>query len=416
MSLSDHAEIRAHLTAIQAKILAFESQLAVLHAEERAVRATLVYPVDTLPTDVIIEIFQNYTGDPMVVASVCRQWWEAALSCPRLWPALPDTPPSNTQVLANLLRTRLARVGSLPLRIDMMDDDAAFDRGDTLLSGSLLSPATQSEAERICAAQLSIKRKPYPARDSRIVLPSAPHLTDVRLSNVKASQISLPWSQLTALSLSEQSLLDGLVIIQLTPNLFTLRTRLAGIHGRPPTVIDLPHLRILSTSFTAILEAIKAPALEDLSIHHFTGETASVLRNFAARSGCAIHKLRLRCPSEANPNGLRDSVNCTQILPILRDFTLSGIKATSSRWQTFFREIATRTIFPDIESWTFTDCAISIGYIADMLAERARGKEGKIKSFTYIPGEDEDPERSLATLEELRSQGLEINIGWGKLD
>ncbi|KAJ7620294.1 hypothetical protein FB45DRAFT_754624 [Roridomyces roridus] len=105
-----------------------QSQLAVLHAEERTARAALeniVYPILTLPTDVTTEIFQHYAGDPSTLASVCRQWREVAFSFPRLWPALPAPPgqsgrrwPFRPPGLASLLRSRLSRVGSLPFRLE----------------------------------------------------------------------------------------------------------------------------------------------------------------------------------------------------------------------------------------------------------------------------------------------------------
>ncbi|KAJ7608355.1 hypothetical protein FB45DRAFT_714554, partial [Roridomyces roridus] len=76
------------LAAVQAKIHSLESQLTLLHSEERTARAaldTIVYPVLSLPNDVTSEIFQQCAGDPLILASVCRHWREIALSCPRLW-------------------------------------------------------------------------------------------------------------------------------------------------------------------------------------------------------------------------------------------------------------------------------------------------------------------------------------------
>ncbi|KAJ7635359.1 hypothetical protein FB45DRAFT_1057203 [Roridomyces roridus] len=427
MSFSDHAQIRAHLAAIQANICALESRLAALHAEERTARVTLdsiVYPVDTLPTDVLIEIFQHYTGDPMLIATVCRQWWDAALCCPRLWPALPDNPGSNSQAFAHLLRARLARVGFRPLRIDTMlpasveilSVFAPYFPQLLTLKLSVSTPNHIAFPEAPLLKELAITRPGFHTRgEMQIAFPSAPQLMDVCLSEVKSSEISLPWSQLTALRLSGNSLADGLCMIQLTPNLVTLDIS-ARVIDHPPTIIELPHLRSLSMQCIDVLDVPKSPALENLSIRLFTQRAEPVLRNFAARSGCVIQKLHLRSQLGNNAGTLREAEACTRIFPTLCDFTLSGIPAYPIEWVYFLRDIASRSLLPAVHSLTFTDCAIPIVFISNMLAKRAQWEEGKVTSFRYIPAESHAAQRSIATLEELRLKGVAIDIGWGELD
>ncbi|KAJ7644545.1 hypothetical protein FB45DRAFT_1053280 [Roridomyces roridus] len=83
--------LRARLTEIQQQISTLEAQMASLRSEEEAVArelAALVYPVLTLPNDVVSEIFIQYVhGVPKTspLGLLWRSWREVALATCRLW-------------------------------------------------------------------------------------------------------------------------------------------------------------------------------------------------------------------------------------------------------------------------------------------------------------------------------------------
>ncbi|KAJ7620293.1 hypothetical protein FB45DRAFT_1094399 [Roridomyces roridus] len=248
----------------------------------------------------------------------------------------------------------------------------------------------------------------------QISLPPTPQLRDVHLRSMKASDICLPWSQLTSLSLYGITIPNVVAILRLTPNIVTVHVSSVIQDSRPPgTIIELSHLRTITTFSLDLLPHLKAPALEELDIHGFDQNTVYVLKYFIERSRSPIHTIRLR---EGTVGAVWQAEGCMRLVPLLRHFSLSGVSCGSREWKTVLGRIAEREILPAVESLTFTDCGIPIQYIATMLTARAEREEGRITAFRYIPCEDDgDVDESLAMLRELRSRGMLIDIGWGDM-
>ncbi|KAJ7626929.1 hypothetical protein FB45DRAFT_1004573 [Roridomyces roridus] len=431
MSLATNAQLRARLSEVQSKIVELETQLFLLHREEASLRTALhsvVYPVLTLPDDTTTEIFQRYLGSPLVLASVCKQWRAVALSCPRLWPAIAGPLPAHARILANLLRSRLSRVGSLPFRIDATLSTTGeefailtpylaqllnlrlYVSGPIAFPGEVLLSSLQELA-------LEHRGNFMGQTDWRITLPITPRLRILHLSHMRSSQISVPWSQLTDLTLYGQTIREALVILQLTANLVTLHARLQPQADISTGLVELRHLRTISTLSFGVLKHIKTPLLSDLEIRNFSTAAVPVVRDLISRSGCPIHKLLLKSPPHSGST-LWDAQECISFMPTIRALTLSGVPCDPGDWEDMLQHIGERDILPELESLNVTDCrtSISIHSIAAMLAKRAEGP-GTIRSFQYTEERgnwrDEDAERALLELRELRGRGVNIEIGWG---
>ncbi|KAF7293285.1 F-box domain-containing protein [Mycena chlorophos] len=97
---ASRAADRATLDLLDADISRLETQLQILRDKRAAVHArlsTFIYPIQTLPTEIINEIFEAFVPaypqcppllgheSPTNLTVVCRRWREIAVANPRLW-------------------------------------------------------------------------------------------------------------------------------------------------------------------------------------------------------------------------------------------------------------------------------------------------------------------------------------------
>ncbi|KAJ7613198.1 hypothetical protein FB45DRAFT_759275 [Roridomyces roridus] len=93
MAQTKAAELRAHLSRIAQELNALQSQMMSLHAERATVASQLgaiVYPILSLPNELVSEIFSLYVKDhpkrsPMCLTWVCKLWRDIAISTCSLW-------------------------------------------------------------------------------------------------------------------------------------------------------------------------------------------------------------------------------------------------------------------------------------------------------------------------------------------
>ncbi|KAJ7644550.1 hypothetical protein FB45DRAFT_297627 [Roridomyces roridus] len=137
------ANLRARLAEIRQQIASLEAQMASLRSEEELVArdlGALVYPVLTLPNDVVSEIFIQYVnglpkGSPLCLLWVCRSWREVALSTCRLWTRFWRFDSKSNQHLVDALTLRLAQSGSLPLDLGASLPPAPWNGADAFFAG-----------------------------------------------------------------------------------------------------------------------------------------------------------------------------------------------------------------------------------------------------------------------------------------
>ncbi|KAJ7615333.1 hypothetical protein FB45DRAFT_1064284 [Roridomyces roridus] len=430
-----NAKLRTDLAQIRAKIAALESQLVALREEERRVSTALdsiVYPILTLPLDITSEIFTHYL-DP-----VCSQWRSIALASPGLWPALHTGKPTGSSLInpVDILRSRLARVGGLPLWIDTLLHLASQSHAilpvlapyfpqllnlSLEVEGGFDFPCDPSSGEPVSLPSLTeLDLRAVRWSHGRIVLPPAPHLREASLHELGLGEMSLPWNQLTTLTLHNQSMRRCRSILRETPNLTKLHVTAHTDMEVLSNIVRLDRLRALTVNGTYLLLSLVTPALESLEIQDFHFG-ASAVERMIIRSSCTIRSLHLHsCATSSEIETVLTAV------PTLRALVFSGSIADVSGgdWELLLYPIAVGTLLPAMESLEFRDIdgEIPNQCIARMLSVRGQAEQyewvRRIKSFKYIQSKEDGGDkgrigRALADLAALRAQGMEIELEWG---
>ncbi|CAK5284877.1 unnamed protein product [Mycena citricolor] len=315
-------ELRKRISALNRSISILQDQLRVLEAE-KADLATLLcrstYPIETLPPEIIAQIFSHYiaaldkpTLSPALLG-VCRTWRQVALGTPGLWndifvssdhpqpdallerwvertgPHIPldldldlDTMPRTMEAVLAVLGAHASRCRRLVLRMSM---PSTFSLAPGSGSGSW------EELE-----ELDVFVRSY--WGAAVLSPvtglfCAPRLRRVCVHSFPATELVLPWTQITSLTLRKQSLAQCLMVISQTRQLEVLHVSLTNLVTRHrPISLVLPALRrlkIYRNVTPLILEYMTLPQLTDLDIGgHVDGVIPLV-----TRSGCTITHLRL---------------------------------------------------------------------------------------------------------------------------
>ncbi|KAJ7734794.1 hypothetical protein DFH07DRAFT_844665 [Mycena maculata] len=338
---------RARLAAIRRQSLDIERSSQVLREERTLLQARLdacTYPVLTLPTEVISEIFIRFIPvypkcppliglhSPNVLALICRKWREIALSMPELWrafaPCFGNTRALTPLHLLQALEIWVRRSGSWPLSMELFQAPKRFNK--TLSAHrarwehlKLIHAETllfSVEGTLPLLRSLHLPMLPVAGR-----LPTAPLLQTVTLEfhfhNFSAA--TLPWSQLTAITVNRILLHSCLDMLNATGNLVYCRV---GIHFNPSDGllssmgdITLPYLESLILDLiglprTGFLDILTLPALRRFWVaESFLGTNPTLtLISFTSKSGCALKELGIigsRIPRHVYRSGFPSSVS-----------------------------------------------------------------------------------------------------------
>ncbi|KAJ6576962.1 hypothetical protein DFH09DRAFT_355259 [Mycena vulgaris] len=462
-------ELRSRLDPIEQRMIALESQMAMLRTEQDELLkdlAAIVYPILTLPEDITSEIFLQYVQDascqsPLCLASVCRLWRAVALATCRLWTHLtfgntwtwkppPEEHVVNTSsVVANRLQYWLPRAGHLPVDLRMklppspsQESDAVFRilaqhssrwRSLDLVSNGPISVAVDVRCSFSSLEKLSLRA--HPSADGPTIIPSllnALHLRELCLDSVELMHwdTTIPGSQLTTLELWFHGVDECLEMLAHTPNLEVLIFR-SEMPGSPPDPSTFPpcilrHLHTIdigAESSPGILDYLVLPILDHLDLY-LTNECAERVEPLIKRSGCSPRKLVLYL---YEPD-ITPIYECISALPSLRDLQMTCLSTTTDDFSTLFRLIAdTPSVLPSLETMIIADCPTNIDLLplVQMLAARTTGMDGttKLTSFRLsfdqedrheevvdLKAQDKDIQLALDRLGELRSHGLEVEI------
>ncbi|KAJ7058791.1 hypothetical protein C8F01DRAFT_282240 [Mycena amicta] len=319
------AEIDAELDDLRARMVA----LAAARKSTVNLLRAVVYPILTLPPELTLEIFLHIAkaasakSIPAIyrLARVCMTWRHIVLGSPRLWAFISTSMyqwprESSSDVVKQHIQFSLERSGTLPLDIrlpvhaisivPMVTEYAArWQSFECDMDSPQVIQQLGNLTGRLPALRsLSLLRDQLddPATMPPLItaFANAPLLRSVYLCEVSPQWVSLPWAQLTKLSLCSHNASIALQIFQLTPFLESLT--IAGPICFESTELDvtLSHVRELKLEEADLssLALLTLPALEDLDcaihfVHSRTYEDVDELSAFVTRSKCTLRTCRL---------------------------------------------------------------------------------------------------------------------------
>ncbi|KAJ7606330.1 hypothetical protein FB45DRAFT_1139850 [Roridomyces roridus] len=320
------AQLRARLIQIDEKVSCLDFQLAQLHAERQTITqelaaAAALYPVLTLPHDIVSKIFlqciDGYEiGIPVTLASVCSPWRVVALHTHGIWTQFEARlgQDRNPQPVEDLFRIYVSRSGCLPLDIRMHGPDSRKPTHENIfrLLGECSTRWRNVYLDTFGPVVLpDYIQGPFP-RLRRFRLASSgplPNLLDAQnLAEVGFLEMDvpaewrfpLPWSQLTILRFTHVGLLGCIKVLEHTPNLELLKVESEDYMERaifPPRALLLPRLHTLILRLCEsqrILPYLILPVLREIDIGDYAlWWWRSEIEELLTRSGCALETLRL---------------------------------------------------------------------------------------------------------------------------
>ncbi|KAJ7073874.1 hypothetical protein C8F01DRAFT_1098594 [Mycena amicta] len=333
---------RARLSEVEEEIQRLEDHLASLRDKRENIRARLYdykYPVLTLPNEITGENFLHYLPpypsipslvgpqSPTKLLGICRLWREIALHCPLLWSVIGVESiwsdigvesMAHADVEAALAWLKRSRSSPLSLRVHKPVDRllqaliahrSRWQYVDFHVLNShiplLCGPAPLLEEMEVKCPE----RGGSYLSDSTLEtmsLSNAPRLHSICLRDVGYGPTSLPWRQITDLSLLSTRFAQCAPVLKCSTNLLRCKLVLTSVHA-DPIDIELPRLEIF------ILEAMNSLDCTVDCLEHFTRlpslrklemsgqilgeyeppERVERFKSFTARSGCPLQRLRI---------------------------------------------------------------------------------------------------------------------------
>ncbi|KAJ7653691.1 hypothetical protein DFH06DRAFT_524659 [Mycena polygramma] len=336
---------RTLIAELDAQILDLEWSLSVLRAEKTLVKKRLdsyKYPVLTLPNELASEIFIQFLPlypispplvgplSPISLTQICRQWREIALATPALWRAITFFDRNITfERRCHMADMWLNRSGCCPLSI-FVDEVAVLSTIIPYctrlehLQLATLSPADLSllEGPMPLLRRLDLRLETIPA----FRLHDAPLLRDVTLNFLAVRDITLPWVQLTSLTLHDVNPDESAQVLQQTTNLvhcelfiwFHSDWRAVTLPSLQSLVLhDAEGLRGPEPGF---FESFMVPALRRLHVPELTlgPNPIDTLASLIRRSGCQLHELTIYCFSK---HGSVDQPSIREAFATIPDIT-----------------------------------------------------------------------------------------------
>ncbi|KAJ6512589.1 hypothetical protein C8R45DRAFT_1087737 [Mycena sanguinolenta] len=340
---------RARVTEIDAQILDLEDSISALRAEKQLVQERLrsyKYPVLTkLPNEMVSEIFVQTLPpypicpallgrtSPTSLALICRKWREIALATPELWRAI------RASDLSSLHRSEsevwAKRSGSFPLSINIqmhMSQEISPELLDRCTRWEHLTLSVNTPAILILDGPIPLLRHlvlRQHHRDSSFELRDAPQLRSAVFA--LSGAVTLPWQQLTHLTMSHSFITQCLQILGQTTNLVYCDVTVWSVGS--DELDDEPEITLAcleSLVFnvnpegpgTRFLNLLTMPALRSLAIREscIWLDPIGHLTSFIARSHCRLQILEIIGRRGLMPSAYRDGFSSIPELVFNRSY------------------------------------------------------------------------------------------------
>ncbi|KAJ7644511.1 hypothetical protein FB45DRAFT_297371 [Roridomyces roridus] len=210
------SKLRSRLSEIEQHMALIEAQMAVLRVERETVARELkaiVYPVLTVPAEILSEIFLQHVSHsgqrlgPLLLTWICRRWREVAVCTPRLWTSfyLESVP---------LAALWYSRAGTLPLDLNFLTSEplelsellpviiAYSAQWEKLTLDPILLPANLFFSFP-CLAKLELLDSTSDGVVTMPTLTDSPRLRElyIDISGLNGLPATFPWAQLTELTI-----------------------------------------------------------------------------------------------------------------------------------------------------------------------------------------------------------------------
>jgi hypothetical protein len=322
--------MRSDLAAARARIAEIERSIVELRAEQSAAQERLdsyKYPAVNLPNEIISEIFIHFLPiaplcppfrgilSPTALTHICSKWRAIALATPALWTAMDFDYYSRSFLICDAW---LSRTGSCSLSIHLADHSwmpeivAAIvphrERLEHLKIYGLSErtfPLVDGPLPRLRYLELLLFGSPL----DKFTLQSAPKLRKAVLSSDIALRVTLPWGQLTSLTLYSIEPSKWASILQHTTRLVDCNQSfwvMSDTHPHTGPNIVLPSLEVLllrsdpeSGAVTGLLATLVVPALLRLEIPEsflasdIGSNHLDSLTSFISTSDCKIQEIHI---------------------------------------------------------------------------------------------------------------------------
>ncbi|KAJ7620740.1 hypothetical protein DFH06DRAFT_1305973 [Mycena polygramma] len=382
ISSSAPPQLRAQLDKLNSTILRHKKRLAqlrfavlqqhayleALETQQRELRmalAHIVYPVLTLPPEIISRIFAACLPDhgrvrptpsapPLLLAQICRQWRHISISLSELWSSADLRFPYHGDVENNwplpLLGAWFSRAKTRPLSITI--------RGNyNDMPGPLFS-LLSSVGGRLHTLELNLAERDFRYLEQENIVfthlkrlavfsyshrtpdfhplsafSSVPSLTELRVQSEPPVSISNLYPSLTSVELGAASFRAVLTMLRQYPRLLHLRANVkddmpAHFGNQPLLVPQLQSLIIRASN----IDFLSLPGVRRLELDMDDTPVFSTLLPFIARSSCVLDHLALRIGPDDSAS---DLLSCLKAAP-----TLSSLRIDVSEDDRFIRLIS----------------------------------------------------------------------------
>ncbi|KAJ7684317.1 hypothetical protein DFH06DRAFT_3666 [Mycena polygramma] len=354
LSSSPPPQLRAALEAVNRGILRHQMHISELEAQRRSLElklAQIVYPVQSLPPEIIAHVFvqclpvhgrvrPSPMTPPLLLAQICQQWREIALGTCELWRSVDvqfiergdGTDVPNDGALP-IIKTWLSRAKgqslsltirsmhheiptpiiplfiSVAAQIHTLELSLSNNDFDILEQNMVAFPHLQRLALRSrCGYHYATERLGY---ERLSVVDNAPLLVDLRIESAPPS-VSLLSPSLTTLEMGQRIALSTLLdVFQQCPHLlhFTVDVDHQNQEDELP-IITLANLQSLVIRGPgAGLDFLDLPALRHLDLRN-----SGTVHAFVRRSRCALEHLAI---AQWHESGLQEILRAVPYLTSL---------------------------------------------------------------------------------------------------